>query len=51
MKWVRLFRLAIFKYNVYFVILNQTIEFFTNSPQHKNANIANFVLVVPFKIN
>ena len=27
------------------------IEFFTNSPQCKNANIAKFVLAVPFKIN
>ena len=28
-----------------------TTEFLTISLQHKNANIANFVLVVPFKIN
>ena len=27
-----------------------TKEFFTTSPQYKNANIANFVLAVPFKI-
>ena len=26
-------------------------EFFTDSPQHKNANTANFVLAVPLKIN
>ena len=28
-----------------------TIEFFTNSPQHKNANIANFTLALPLEIN
>ena len=28
-----------------------TIEFFTNSLQHKNANIANFVLAVPLERN
>ena len=28
-----------------------TVEFFTVSPQCKNANIAKFVLAVPFKIN
>ena len=27
------------------------VEFFTNSPQYKNANIADFVLALPFKIN
>ena len=27
------------------------IEFFTISPQHKNGNIANFVLAMPFKIS
>ena len=27
------------------------IEFFTISSEYKNANIDNFVLVVPFKIN
>ena len=27
------------------------IEFFTNSLQHKNASITNFVLAVSFKIN
>ena len=30
---------------------SEPIEIFTNSPLHKNANIANFVLAVPFKIN
>ena len=25
------------------------IEFFTNYPQYKNANIGNFILAVPFK--
>ena len=28
-----------------------SIEFFTNSGQYKNANIANFVLPLPLKIN
>ena len=28
-----------------------SIEFFTNSPQYKNANIDNFVLALPLKIN
>ena len=28
-----------------------TIELFANPPQHKNANIANFVSVVAFQIN
>ena len=27
------------------------LEVFTNSPQYKNANIANFVLAVPLEIN
>ena len=27
------------------------IEFFTTFPQHKNDNIANIVLAMPFKIN
>ena len=27
-----------------------SLEFFTNAPQYKNANIAIFVLAVPFKI-
>ena len=27
------------------------IESFTNSPQYKNTNIANFVLAIPFKLN
>ena len=27
------------------------MEFFTNSPQYNNANIANFTLAVPLKIN
>ena len=31
--------------------LEGTIEFFTNSPQYKNANIANFVLALPLKIS
>ena len=31
--------------------LFKTIGFFINSPQHKNANIANFVLAVPLKRN
>ena len=26
--------------------IEEAIEFFTNSPQHKNVNIANFVLAV-----
>ena len=28
-----------------------TIEFFTNSPEYKNANIANFILAVPSERN
>ena len=28
-----------------------TVGFFTNSPQYKNANIANFVLAVPLERN
>ena len=28
-----------------------SIEFFTISPQYKNANIANFILALPLKIN
>ena len=28
-----------------------SIEFFTNSPQYKNANIANFILAVPSETN
>ena len=31
--------------------LFHTLEFFTNSPQYKNANIANFILALPLKIN
>ena len=27
------------------------LEFFTNSPQYRNANIANFVLAVPLGID
>ena len=30
--------------------VNKVIEFFTISPQYKNANVANFVLAMPFKI-
>ena len=30
--------------------VNKVIEFFTISPQYKNANVANPVLAVPFKI-
>ena len=30
--------------------MHMPLEFFTISPQYKNANIANFVLAVPFKI-
>ena len=28
-----------------------TLEFFRNKPQHKNANIANFILAVPLENN
>ena len=31
--------------------LSRQIEVFTNSLQHKNTNIANFVLAVPFEMN
>ena len=31
--------------------LMQVLEFLTNCPQHKNANIANFVLPVPLEIS
>ena len=31
--------------------LLKTKEFFTNSPQYKNAKVANFVLALPTKIN
>ena len=31
--------------------LSKSIEFFTNSPQYKNANIANFILAMPFRID
>ena len=31
--------------------LIHSTEFFTNSPEHKNANIANFILAVLFNIN
>ena len=37
--------------NEIFHITNIPMKFFINSPQHKNANIANFVLAVPFEIN
>ena len=30
---------------------NECEEIFTNSPRYKNANIANFVLVVPLQMN
>ena len=33
------------------VRLRSTLEFFTNLPQYKNGNIANFVLIVPLDIN
>ena len=33
------------------VFMSMALEFFTNSPQYKNANIANFVLVMPLDIN
>ena len=29
---------------------NKTLEFFTISPQYKNANMTNFILAVPLKI-
>ena len=31
--------------------VNNTLEFFTNSPQHKNTNIANFTFDVPLQRN
>ena len=33
------------------LIAASTTEFFTNSRQYKNANIANFVLAVPLEMN
>ena len=30
--------------------VSQSLEFFTIYPQYKNANLANFVLTMPFKI-
>ena len=33
------------------IIVQQTLGFFTNSPQYRNANISNFVLAVPLEIN
>ena len=34
-----------------FVQYDSSFEFFTNSPQHEHANIANLVLAVPLNIN
>ena len=38
---------------VFTLVISPTIaiEVFTNSPQYKNANIANFVLAVPLEMN
>ena len=36
---------------LFWKILNEMLEFFTVSPQHKNVNVANFVLALPLKIN
>ena len=33
------------------LVLCLALEFFTNCPKYKNANIANFVLALPLKIN
>ena len=32
-------------------IMSMLVEVFTNSPQYKNADIANFVLAVPLEMN
>ena len=33
------------------LLLPVLLEFFTNCPQYKNANIANFILAVPLGID
>ena len=54
------FYLPFFSIYVIFLCLNNTVmshrfksivEFFTNSPQYKNANIANFVLAVALEMS
>ena len=39
------------KYILTFLNKTHVVEFFRNKPQQKNANIANFVLVMPLENN
>ena len=41
--------LPISKHNI--LLFSKSLEFFTNSLQHKNDNIANFILALPLGIN
>ena len=42
---------TLFTKNKKYILNGSLMEFFTITPQYKNANIANFVLTVPLKLS